>query len=283
MIGVTGATGNLGRLVITSLKEKGATEKIVAIARSPEKGADLGVEVRRGDYDEPASLVQALQGVETLLLISGSEVGKRTPQHRNVINAAVEAGVSHLVYTSLLGAEHSTLSLADEHRETEQLIKDSGMTYTLLRNGWYTENYLALVDGALAGGALLGAAGDGQIASATRADFAEAASVVLLEDTHKGKVYELAGDESYTLTEFAAELSKQVGKEIPYKDMSEAEYISVLVSVGLPEGLAQVIAGGDVGAAKGELFDDSKQLSSLIGRPTTSLSEAMRAALAKSA
>ncbi|GGK56117.1 SDR family oxidoreductase [Rufibacter glacialis] len=268
-IAITGATGQLGRLVIEKLQEKGAAANVVALVRSPQKATDLGVEVREADYEQPQTLGPALQGIDTLLLISGSEVGKRAAQHQNVIEAAKKAGVKWIVYTSLLHADTSTLSLAGEHRATETTLKNAGIPYTLLRNGWYTENYTGSIAGALAGGAFIGSAGDGKISSAPRADFAEAAVVVLTSQGHEGKVYELAGDEAYTLRELAAEISRQTGKEIPYKNLPEADYAAALLGFGLPEGFAQAIANWDVSASQGALFDDSRQLSSLLGRPTT--------------
>lgn len=281
-IGITGATGQLGRIVIEKLKKKIAGDSIVALARSPEKAADLGVEVREADYDKPHTLPDALNGIETLLLISGSEVGKRATQHKNVISAAKKTGVKWIVYTSLLRADTSSLSLAGEHLATENALKESGIPLTLLRNGWYTENYTGSVPGALAGGAFLGSAGNGKISSAARADFAEAAVVILTGEGHRGKVYELAGDQAYTLTELAAEVSRQTGKDIPYKNLPQGEYAKVLVKFGLPEPLAKDIAGWDVGASKGDLFDDNRQLSRLIGRPTTPLSVVVAEALKSS-
>ena len=278
-IGITGATGQLGRIVIEKLKKKIPAEKIVALARSKQKAADLGVEVREANYDQPETLKSALQGVDTLLLISGSEVGKRAPQHRNVISAAKSAGVKWIVYTSILRADTSTISLAGEHLATEKALKESGIPFTLLRNGWYTENYTGSIPGALAGGALAGSAGNGKIASAARADFAEAAVVVLTGSGHQGKVYELAGDEAYTLSDLAAEVSRQSGENIKYNNLPEKEYASLLTGFGLPEALAKSIAGWDVSASKGELFDDGRQLSKLIGRPTTPLADVVKQAL----
>lgn len=271
-IAITGATGQLGRLVVTNLKEKVSSDNIIALVRSVQKAADLEVEAREADYNQPETLESTMNGVETLLLISGSEVGQRETQHQNLIAAAKKAGVKWIVYTSLLHADTSTLSLAGEHLATEAALKQSGITFTLLRNGWYTENYTGSIPGALAGGAFIGSAGDGKISSAARADYAEAAVAVLTGKGHEGKIYELAGDEAYTLTDLAAEISKQTGKNIPYKNLPEAEYVAILASFGLPEGLAQAIAGWDVSTSKGDLFDDSRQLSALIGRPTTPLS-----------
>lgn len=279
-IAITGATGQLGRLVIAGLAAKGKADSAVALARSPEKAADLGVAVRTADYDKPETLAPALAGIDTLLLISGSEIGKRTPQHQAVIEAAKAAGVTHIVYTSLLKADVSPLSLAEEHRQTEALIKASGLAYTVLRNGWYTENYTGSIPGALQAGAFVGSAGDGRIASATRADYAEAAVAVLTGTGHAGKTYELAGDTAYTLTDLAAEISKQTGKTIPFQSLPAEEYAKILVSVGLPEGFAAALASFDADAAKGALFHDSKDLSTLIGHPTTPLSEAVAAVLA---
>jgi len=276
---ITGATGHLGRLVIQKLKEKGSADSLVGLVRSKQKAADLGIDTRQADYDQPDTLGPALQGIHTLLLISGSEVGKRAVQHKNVLEAAKKAGVQWIVYTSLLHADSSSLSLANEHLATEAALKASGIPYTLLRNGWYTENYTGSIPGALAGGAFIGSAGDGKISSAARADFAEAAVAVLTSQGHEGKVYELAGDTAYTLQDLAAEISRQSGKEIPYKNLPESAYATALIGFGLPEGLAHAIAGWDVSASRGDLFDDSRQLSALIGRPTTPLSVSVAEAL----
>jgi len=279
--GITGATGQLGRLVIENLKRKVAEENLVALVRTPEKASDLGIETRAFDYEKPESLAGTLQGIDHLLLISGNEVGKRRQQHENVIKAAQQAGVKWIVYTSLLHADWSTLSLAEEHKATEDALKASGIAYTILRNGWYTENYTSSVPGTVKAGVLLGSAGEGKISSATREDFAEAAAVVLTSENQEGKVYELAGDNYFTLTDLAAEISRQTGKEIPYKNLPETEYAEMLKSFGLPEGMAKVIASFDTGAANNDLFDDSKQLSRLIGRPTTSLAQSVKDILSK--
>ena len=278
-IGVTGATGQLGRLVVESLKSKVSAETIVALVRNPEKAADLGIEARTFDYTQAENLVASLKGIDKLLLISGNEVGQRLPQHLAVIDAAKQAGVKQLFYTSILHADSSPLGLATEHLATEVAIKESGLTYTILRNGWYTENYTGLAKGAVGAGAFIGNAGDGKIALAARVDYAEAAAVVLAGEGHEGKTYELAGDEAYTLTELAAEISKQSGKTIPYNNLTEAEYAGILKSFGLPDGLAEMLANSDTGASKGGLFDDSKVLSELIGRPTTSLAKVVADAL----
>ena len=278
-IGVTGATGQLGRLVVESLKSKVSAETIVALVRNPEKAADLGIEARTFDYTQAENLVASLKGIDKLLLISGNEVGQRLPQHLAVIDAAKQAGVKQLFYTSILHADSSPLGLATEHLATEVAIKESGLNYTILRNGWYTENYTGSAKGAVGAGAFIGNAGDGKIASAARVDYAEAVAVVLAGEGHEGKTYELAGDEAYTLTELAAEISKQSGKTIPYNNLTEAEYAGILKSFGLADGLAEMLANSDTGASKGGLFDDSKVLSELIGRPTTSLAKVVADAL----
>ena len=271
-IAITGATGKFGGLVVNTLKSKTQTAKIIALARTPGKAADLGVQVREADYSKPDTLETALAGVETLLLVSSNEIGQRTAQHRNVIEAAKKAGVQWIVYTSLLHAEKSAIkSLSVEHLATEADLKASGVPFTLLRNGWYTENYTVSVAGAVAGGAFLGSAGDGKISSTARADYAEAAAAVLTGEGHKGKVYELAGDEAYTLSDLAAEISRQTGKTIPYKNLTEAEYAAALVGKGFPAAVAQALANFDAGAAQGALFDDGHQLSKLLGHSTTPL------------
>ncbi|EMG9277398.1 SDR family oxidoreductase [Enterobacter cloacae] len=282
MIAITGATGQLGRLVIEQLLKTVPANQIVAIVRNPAKAEALsqqGIMVRQGDYTDQAALTTALKGVEKLLLISSSEVGQRATQHQNVINAAKAAGVTFIAYTSLLHADNSPLGLHVEHVATEKALATSDIPYALLRNGWYTENYLASAPPALEHGVFIGAAGEGKIASATRADYAAAAAKVVSEEGHAGKVYELAGDSAWTLSELAAELSKQSGKPVVYQNMSEADFAAALKSVGLPAGLADMLADSDVGASKGGLFDDSHTLSKLIGRPTTSLAESVKAIL----
>ena len=279
-IGITGATGQLGRLVVEKLKGKTSSENIVALVRSTQKAAGLGVEAREFDYVRSENLAGALKGIDSLLLISGNEIGQRAIQHNNIIRAAKEAGIQWIVYTSLLRADTSTLSLAGEHLATELTLKASGIPFTILRNGWYTENYTGSLGGALAGGALVGSAGDGKISSATRSDFAEAAVAVLTSSNHQGKTYELAGDEAYTLPELVAEVSRQAGKDLLYKNLPENEYAAILKSFGLPEMFAGAIASWDVSASKGDLFDNGKQLSQLIGRPTTGLPVAVADALA---
>ncbi len=282
MIVVTGATGQLGQLVIKALLKKVPAKNIVAAVRNVEKAKDiaaLGVQVRHADYNQPASWDVALKGADKVLLISSSEVGQRSKQHKTVIDAAKRAGVKLLAYTSVLRADTSPLGLATEHKETEEYLRDSGVPFALLRHGWYTENYTAGIPAALAHNAVFGCAADGRISSATRADYAEADAAVLTADNQAGKVYELAGDTSYTLTEFAAEIAHQTGKAIGYVNLPEAEYEKALLGAGLPGFLAQLLADSDTGVSKGALFDDSKQLSKLIGRPTTALAEVVKAAL----
>jgi len=282
MIAVTGATGQLGALAVEALLKTVNASEIVAIVRNPAKAdalAQKGVVVRQADYGDQAALTAALTGVEKLLLVSSSEVGQRAAQHRNVINAAKAADVKFIAYTSLLHADKSPLGLHVEHVETENMLADSGIPYALLRNGWYTENYLASAPAALAHGVFIGAAGEGKIASATRADYAAAAARVISTDGHAGKVYELAGDSAWTLSELAAELSKQSGKPVVYQNMSEAEFAGALKGVGLPDVFANLLADSDIGASKGGLFDDSHTLSKLIGRPTTPLAESVKGIL----
>lgn len=279
-IGVTGATGQLGRLVVKNLKQKVAANTIVALVRNPEKASNLGIEARAFDYTQPESLVASLKGIDKLLLISGNELGQRLPQHKAVIAAAKQAGVKQIVYTSILHADSSPLSLAAEHLGTEVEIKESGITYTILRNGWYTENYTGSAHGAISAGAFIGCAGDGKIASAARADYAEAAAIVLAGNDHENKTYELAGDGAYTLTELAAEISVLSGKTIPYSNLSETQYADVLKSFGLPADLAEMLADSDAGASKGGLFDDSRMLSALIGHPTTPLAKVLAEVIA---
>lgn len=282
MIAITGATGQLGQHVIEKLLETVPASQLVAIVRNPAKAEALsqqGVTVRQADYTDQTAFTAALAGVDKLLLISSSEVGQRAAQHQNVINAAKAAGVKFIAYTSLLHADTSPLGLHVEHVATEKALAESGIAYALLRNGWYTENYLASAPPALEHGVFIGAAGEGKIASATRADYAAAAARVISEEGHAGKVYELAGDQAWTLSELAAELSRQSGKNVVYQNLSEADFAAALKSVGLPAGLADMLADSDVGASKGGLFDDSHTLSTLLGHPTTSLAESVKGIL----
>jgi NAD(P)H dehydrogenase (quinone) len=278
-IAVTGATGHLGTFVVEELKKRVSNENIVALVRTPGKASALEVEVRAFDYNQPETMTAALAGVDRLVLISGNEIGQRARQHFNVIDAAGKAGVEWIVYTSLLHADSTTLNLAGEHMTTEEALKASGINYTILRNGWYTENYTGSIGGALAGGAFIGSAGNGKISSAARVDYAEAAAVAITDESHKGKVYELAGDDYYTLADLAAEISNQTGTNIPYRNLTEAEYTKILESFEIPAGFAAAIASWDVSASKDDLFDDSHQLSALIGRPTTPLADSVKAAL----
>ncbi|PHV05876.1 NAD(P)-dependent oxidoreductase [Janthinobacterium sp. BJB412] len=282
MIVITGATGQLGQLVIADLLKKAPAAQIVAAVRDVAKAGALaaqGVQLRHADYDVPATLDAAFHGASKVLLISSNALGQRVAQHRNAIDAAARAGVRLLAYTSVLHADTSKLGLAAEHRATEAAVLASGLPYTLLRNGWYMENYTAGLGGALEHGVLLGGAGEGRIAAAARADYAAAAVAVLLSEALPQPIYELAGDRAFTLAELAAELSAQAGKAVAYNNLDEAAYREALLGFGLPAGLAALIADSDAAAAQGALFDDSHTLSKLIGRPTTTLAAAVRAAL----
>lgn len=274
MIAITGASGQLGRLVIEQLLEKIPAQQVLALVRDPTKVADLslrGVQVRTADYNRPETLLPALEGADKLLLISSSELGRRVAQHRNVIEAATQAGVALLAYTSILHADTSPLGLAVEHRETEALIKASTLSSVILRNGWYTENHIDGIPAILQHGVVLGCADDGRFATAARADYAAAAVAVLLGEHQQGKVYELAGDTAYRLSELAEEVSRQSGKKITYQNLPQANFKAALVAAGFPEPFADLLADSDAGAAKGGLFDDSRQLGRLIGRATTRL------------
>lgn len=279
---VTGANGQLGRLVVDALLRRGVpASDVVAGARRPDAIADLaeqGVVVRRVDYDDPATLKEAFTGVDRVLLVSSSEVGQRAAQHQNVIDAALDAGVELLAYTSLANAPTSTLLLAAEHQETEAHLAASGVPHVLLRNSWYIENWTAQLAVALEHGAVLGAAGEGRVSAATRGDFAEAAAAVLTGGEHAGASYELGGP-AFTLAEYAATVADVSGQPVTYTDLPTADYTDVLVGAGLPEPVAAVYADGDRGIRDGELYVDASVLEGLIGRPATPLAEAVRAAL----
>ncbi|CAD2254752.1 SDR family oxidoreductase [Xanthomonas arboricola] len=278
MIAITGASGQLGRLVIQCLLQRVPADQVTALVRDPSKAQDLvelGVVLRKFDYNEPDTMIDALKGVDKLLLISSNEAGTRGTQHRNVIDAARATGINFLAYTSVLHADISTLGLAADHRDTEDALKASGIPHALLRNGWYSENYLASVPAAVEHGALLGSAAEGRISSAPRADYALAAAMVLTTEGQAGKVYELAGDSSYTLTELASMISQKAAKPVIYRNLPQAEFEAVLISVGLPAGLATLLADSDAAAAKGALFDESGVLGNLIGRATTPIIDSL--------
>lgn len=277
-IGITGATGQLGRLAVEALKSRVPASEIVALVRDPAKAADLGVAARAFDYIAPD--IAALDGVDVLVLISSSSFDDRAGQHRRVIEAAKAAGVKRIVYTGILKGAASPMLLSKDHIETEAALRTSGVPHTVLRNGWYIENKTGSLGGAIAAGALIGSSGEGRFSAAARQDFAEAIAVVATEGGHVGKAYELAGDTAFTMKELAAEVSRQTGKTIGYNDLPLDVYAGILVGFGLPEGFAHVLAESDVQAAHGALYDDSRTLSRLIGRPTTPLADVVRQALA---
>jgi NAD(P)H dehydrogenase (quinone) len=282
MYAVTGASGALGRLVLNTLLEKVAADRIVALVRDPAKLADMaarGVTVRPFDYNAPESLSAALNGIDRLLLISSSEVGQREAQHCAVIDAAKVAGVKFIAYTSILNADSSPAMLAGEHRATEALLKKSAIPHALLRNGWYTENLTAGAASAIEHGVLLGNSGEGRISTAARADYAEAAATILTGASDTAQVYELAGDEAFTLGEFAAALTSASGKLVVYKDIPEPDYAATLEQAGVPGPFAKVLADSSVGSAGGALFDDGHMLSRLVGRPTTPWRETLKEAV----
>ena len=264
---VTAASGRLGRLVVERLIETVGADDVIATARDTAKLADVadrGVTVRALDYTRPDTIADALDGAESVLLISGTDFGHRTEQHRAVIDAAVAAGVEHLAYTSLLRADTSASPMAPEHRATEELLAAAPLTTSLLRHGWYIENYTENLAPVLAGGAVIGAAGDGNVAAATRADYADADVAVLTDRSKWGGTYELAG-EPFTLADYAAVVSTTTGREIPYVEMSPADLRAALVGGGLPEFMADMLVQGDLGIAQGELDGDPSTLRELAG------------------
>jgi NAD(P)H dehydrogenase (quinone) len=278
MIAITGATGNLGNLVIEHLLNKGVDPKsIIAVVRNKnkaEKLTQLGLVVREGDYNNKESLQTALSGVEKLLLISSSEVGQRISQHQNVLEAAKESKVPFIAYTSILKADTSKMQLASEHVETENMIKNSNIKYAILRNSWYIENYTEQLKNYLQFGAIAGSTQNAKLSPATRSDYALAAATVLIQTPNENKIYELAG-KSITLTELAETISQKFDKNVVYHDMPEQNYKEMLVGVGLPLPLAQVLADSDVGIARGELFSDKNDLEILLGRPANTIAQVL--------
>ncbi|MGK4582605.1 SDR family oxidoreductase [Kitasatospora sp. HPMI-4] len=282
MIVVTGATGQLGRLVVAGLLERIPASELAVAVRSAEKAAEWaarGVDVRVADYGRPETLAGVFGAGDRVLLISGSEVGSRVPQHRAVVDAAKAAGVALLAYTGLLGGDEATFTLADEHKATEAMIRESGLPFALLRNGWYTENYTADAAGAAERGVVLGSSGDGRVASAARRDYADAAVAVLTGEGHENRVYELSGDVAWSFSEYAAELAARSGKPVVYRNVTPEEHLAALLAAGLPEGFARILVDVDAGIARGELARGTGDLSRLIGRPTTPFAETLGAAL----
>ena len=281
---ITGATGQLGRHVVEALLERNVPAgEIVAAGRSIEKIADLagrGVQVRRMDYADAASVAEALKGARKVLLISGNEVGRRVEQHRTVIEAANAENVELVAYTSIANADTTGMKLAAEHQATEAILQESGVPFVLLRNGWYLENYTDQLPGTLAQGAIAGSAGEGRVSAASRADYAHAAAAVLVADGQAGRIYELGGDEPFTMAELAAEISAAAGTHVSYQDLPLQEYAGMLAGFGVPEAFAEILADSDLGIARGDLLVSSGDLRKLIGRPATSLAEAVRSAAA---
>ncbi|WP_435974593.1 SDR family oxidoreductase [Streptomyces sp. Qhu_M48] len=284
---VTGATGQLGRLVIDALLATVPAQSVAAVVRDKEKAADLaerGVELRIADYDRPETLAEAFGAGDRVLLVSGNEVGRRVPQHTAVIDAAKAAGVAQLAYTGVLGGDEADFDLAAEHKVTERLILDSGLPYTFLRNGWYTENYTANLAPVLAHGVVVANAGEGRVASATRADYAAAAAAVLTgpAEEHLNRAYELSGDVSWSFAEYAAEVAAQSGQEIAYSDVPAETHLAILTGAGVPAPFAEILVDVDRAVGRGALARRTDDLSRLIGRPTTPIAETIRAALAVS-
>ncbi|MFJ2090024.1 SDR family oxidoreductase [Streptomyces sp. NPDC087901] len=280
---VTGATGELGRLVVEQLLTTVPAGEIAAVVRDKEKAAGLaarGVELRIADYNRPETLAGAFRAGDRVLLISGNEVGSRVPQHTAVIDAAKAAGVAQFAYTGVLGGPDADFQLAAEHKVTEQLILDSGLPYTFLRNGWYTENYTANLAPVLAHGAVVANAGKGRVASATRADYAAAAAAVLTGEGHLDAVYELSGDVAWSFAEYAAEVSRASGKEVVHNDVPAAVHQEILVGAGVPESFAAILTDVDEAVRRGLLAHTGGDLARLIGRPTTPLADTVAAAVA---
>jgi NAD(P)H dehydrogenase (quinone) len=280
---VTGASGQLGRKVLDALLERVDASTVVALARDPAKLSEYaatGVEVRAADYDDPASLDRGLEGVDRVLLISGNAVGQRERQHGNVIEAAKKAGVEYIAHTSILNAQGSRLALAPEHVATEKLLEKSGLNYDLLRSAWYSENFVGSLPQQVEAGAIYGASGEGRYSTATRADLAAGAAAALV-GSKGGNVYELAGDESWTMEEFAEEVSRRSGKPVRYVNQSEADYARTLEGAGLPPPVAAMLASTSALAGEGALENNDRQLSQLSGQPTTPIGEVIGAALNK--
>jgi NAD(P)H dehydrogenase (quinone) len=281
---ITGATGQLGRLAVEQLLGAGVpADQIVAtgrdIAKLGELAAKHGVQTRQADLADPASLAAAFAGADKVLLVSTTTPSERFDNHRRAIDAARNAGVSLLVYTSTLNASDAEMLLADAHRQTENYLRDSGVPFVILRNGWYLENYTAQLPLIAEHGALLGSAKEGRVSAASRRDYATAAAAVLTRDGHAGATYELGGD-AFTLSELATSISEVLGDPVSYRDIPVEDYVNVLRSAGLPDEVAETVADADAGLARGELFTNSRDLERLLGQPATTRQQALAEAAA---
>lgn len=283
--GVTGGSGALGRLAVRELLARGvAAHDVVALARTPSKAADLialGVQVRTADYGDLRAQTAALAGVDRLLLVSSSEAGRRVAHHTNVIGAAEKTGVSRIVYTSMLNADDSTNPLAEEHRDTEAVLRAAAVPFVSLRNGWYTENYTDQLRSYLQRGEIVGTTGRGAISAATRQDYAEAAVVILSQDGDEARTYELGGP-AFTLAELAQVIHEVTGTPVAYRDLPAREYVAALQGAGMSEDTARFIAALDTSIAQGDLQTDSQDLAHVLGRSPTSLADAVQDAYARS-
>jgi NAD(P)H dehydrogenase (quinone) len=272
---VTGATGPFGHHAVQALLARGVpAAEIVATGRRLDRAADLGVTVREASYDTPAELREVFAGADKVLFVSGSEPGKRIPQHRAVVDAAKDAGVGYIAYTSIPKADTNSMILAGEHIATERMLIESGLPYAFLRNSWYLENYDL---GSAQEHGLFGAAGDGRISGALRADFADAAAAAIIR-AEPNRAYELGGN-PFTLSELAAVIAEESGRPVTYTDLGQEKYAEFLLSVGLPEQAATVLSDADRGAAQGELDVPVTDMESLLGRPVTPLATAIRSLL----
>lgn len=280
---VTAATGQLGRLVVRSLLDRVDADKIAVVVRDASRAAHPaahGVEVQVADYEDPASLAGAFGAGDRVLFISGNQFGVRLTQHANVIAAAKSSGVALLAYTSILGGPAANFPVADDHHVTEQALVGSGLPFTLLRNGWYTENYTSQLTAVLQQGAVIGAAAPtSRLATAARADYAEAAATVLVGAGHENNVYELSGDTAWSLEEYAAEISRQTAANVSYRQLPPADYEDFLAGLGLPTPMLSVFTATEAAIDRGELAETGGDLRRLIGRPTTTLAESIAAAL----
>lgn len=278
MIAITGASGKLGGLVLNGLLKAVPADHVVALLCRPEKASAFvarGVRVRHGDYQAPETLARALGGVKRLILISGTGLGKRVDHHRAMIEAAKAAGVELVAYTSLLRADASTLPIAGEHKAAEALLQNASIPCVILRNGWYIENYTDNLAMPLALGAFFGAAREGRIAAASRADYAAAAVTVLTTDGHHGKTYELAGDSAFTMKELAEAVSSWAGRSLSYNDLPASDYRKKLVKAGLPGTVVELLVATDLAIARGDLDSRSRSLHTLIGRDPKTLCEVL--------
>ncbi len=276
---VTGASGQLGRSVVEHLLTtfQVAPERIIATTRHPEKLEELsqrGVQVRQADFDDPASLPVAFKGADRLLIVSTDSLdrpGHRSVQHAAAVQAAKSAGVAHLYYTSMPQPDDSAITFAHEHLDSEKALKDSGLEWTILRNGWYQENLFMSLPHAIASGQWFTSAGDGELAHVSREDCARAAAAALVSDDTAGKTYTLTGPTLLSTADIAALAREVFDQPIQVVQLNDEQLQGGMVQAGVPEALAPVFVSFDTNTREGKIEIRTDDVEKLTGQAPKSM------------